>query len=65
MSGDRPVVSWSPDLNESGTKDERAYQVFGCASLLEGEWVQMTQENCRTLRFFKVIVSMPTPFDGE
>ena len=51
-----PVLSWEPDLNESGTKSERLYKVYGKASLSDAEWVYPTN----TLhRFFKVTVEMP------
>ena len=51
-----PVVMWEPDLNESGTKSERLYKVYGKESLSDVDWVYPTNS---LHRFFKVTVEMP------
>jgi hypothetical protein len=50
-----PVVSWTPDLNEGGTKHERVYTVEGCERLTDGNWGPTNAAS----RFFRVKVSMP------
>ena len=50
-----PVVSWTPDLNEGGTKHERVYTVEGKASLADKDWGPTNT----TTRFFRVKVQMP------
>ncbi len=51
----QPVISWSPDLNEGGTKQERVYTVEGRESLTEGSWGPTNANS----RFFKVKVDLP------
>lgn len=51
-----PVLMWEPDLNESGTKSERLYKVYGKESLSDVDWVYPTNS---LHRFFKVTVEMP------
>ena len=52
-----PVVTWEPDLNESGTKSERLYKVYGREGLGdETPWQYPTNS---LHRFFKVTVEMP------
>ena len=52
-----PVVTWEPDLNESGTKLERLYKVYGRESLdAANPWQYPTNS---LHRFFKVTVEMP------
>ena len=49
-----PVVKWSPDLNEGGTRNERVYTVEGQERLGEG-WGPTNAAS----RFFRVKVAMP------
>ncbi|MBP5787870.1 MAG: hypothetical protein J6Y19_08665, partial [Kiritimatiellae bacterium] len=49
-----PKVSWEPDLNEGGKKNEREYVVEGKPGMLE-EWGATNSES----RFFRVKVGMP------
>ncbi len=49
-----PVVKWSPDLNEGGTKHERVYTVEGKVNLTDS-WAPTNAAS----RFFRVKVSMP------
>lgn len=52
---DLPAVSWTPDLNEDGTKHERDYVVEGKTNLVDAAWIPT---NAAT-RFFRVRVRMP------
>ena len=49
-----PKVSWEPDLNEGGKKNEREYVVEGKPGMME-EWGTTNSES----RFFRVKVEMP------
>ena len=49
------VVSWTPDLNEGGTKAERVYTVEGKTNLGDGSWGPTNEAS----RFFRVKVEMP------
>jgi len=52
-----PLVKWSPDLNEEGTKSLRNYKIWGKESLdEESPWQYPTNA---LHRFFKVTVEMP------
>ena len=56
MDGEgNPVITWEPDLNEGGTKQERVYTVEGCESLTDGVWGPTNAAS----RFFRVKVGMP------
>ena len=59
----KPIVSWTPDLNEGGTKSERVYRVLGAKSLgASAEWDDITDiadPDAEGYRFFKVSVEMP------
>lgn len=59
----KPVVSWTPDLNEGGTKSERVYRVLGSKSLgASAQWDDITDiadPDAEGYRFFKVKVKMP------
>ena len=59
----KPIVSWSPDLNDGGTKNERVYRVFGSKSLgASAEWddiTDITNPDAEGYRFFKATVEMP------
>jgi hypothetical protein len=63
MEGGKPVISWTPDLNAGGTKQERVYRVFGRSSLTEGDWSELRIENGELrigeCRFFRVKVTLP------
>ena len=50
-----PVVSWTPDLNEGGTKHERVYTVEGKTNLTDTAWGPTNEAT----RFFRVKVQMP------
>lgn len=52
---DPPRVTWTPDLNEGGTKGERVYTVEGKASLGDESWGPTNGST----RFFRVKVSLP------
>ncbi|MBQ6103169.1 MAG: hypothetical protein IJL06_05800, partial [Kiritimatiellae bacterium] len=52
---DPPRVSWTPDLNEGGTKNERVYTVEGKTNLVDRSWGPTNEST----RFFRVKVSMP------
>ena len=54
MVGGVPVVTWSPDLNEGGTRNERVYTVEGRERLGDG-WGPTYAAS----RFFRVKVGMP------
>lgn len=57
----KPIVSWSPDLNEGGTKSERVYRILGAKSL-GGEWDDVTDvsdPDAEGYRFFKATVELP------
>ena len=63
ISDGRPVIGWTPDLNEGGTKQERVYTIEGRSSLTEGDWEELRIENGELkigeCRFFRVKVAMP------
>jgi len=52
---DPPRVTWSPDLNEGGTKNERVYTVEGKTNLVDTSWGPTNEAT----RFFRVKVEMP------
>ena len=56
MDGDRPVVTWTPDLNEDGRYNRRVYTVWGKTNLTDKAWHSQTNE---ASRFFKFTVDMP------
>ena len=57
-----PVITWSPDLNENGTKNIRRYITSGKTSLTDKTWMVMDDvpiaERSR-YHFFRVSVEMP------
>ena len=60
----KPVVKWSPDLNENGTKNERVYRVLGAKELgAAAQWDDVTDLQDygaeHGYRFFKVDVELP------
>ncbi len=63
MENGKPVIGWTPDLNEGGTKQERVYIVEGRPSLTEGDWEELRIENGELrigdCRFFRVKVTLP------
>ena len=56
MSGDKPKITWTPDLNEGGTKDLRVYRTFG-AKTPDGQWFEVKGDE-EKYNFFKVSVEM-------
>lgn len=54
MADGTPCVTWTPDLNEGGTKRERVYTVEG-KQTLTNDWGEVNTES----RFFRVKVEMP------
>lgn len=59
MVDGKSVVTWTPDLNEDGTKSVRTYKTWGKNSLDADEWLEVTPENQDDMRFFRVTVGMP------
>lgn len=59
MVDGKSVVTWTPDLNEEGTKSVRTYKTWGKDSLDADKWLEVTPENQDDMRFFKVTVGMP------
>ncbi len=64
MDGEgRPVITWEPDLNEGGTKQQRVYRVLGAKALgATAQWDDVTDSadsGAEGYRFFKVKVEMP------
>lgn len=59
----KPVVTWTPDLNEGGTKSERVYRVLGAKELgAAAQWDDVTDvedPDAEGYRFFKAAVEMP------
>jgi hypothetical protein len=59
----KPIVTWSPDLNQNGKEKVRLYKTFGTECLGDSElWVDMdgVSDSSRTLfKFFKVTVGLP------
>ena len=55
MEGGKPVIGWTPDLNEGGTKQDRVYTVEGRESLTSGSWGPTNAAS----RFFRVKVALP------
>ena len=57
-----PVVEWDPDLNEGGTKSERAYKLLGKRLLSEDDWTELpdgVDVDAGEWRFFRVRVKLP------
>lgn len=55
------IISWDPDLNENGMKNERVYRILGAKSL-GGPWDDVTDIvdlDAEGYRFFKATVEMP------
>ncbi len=52
---DPPRVTWTPDLNEGGTKSERVYTVEGKTNLVDESWGPTNEST----RFYRVKVSLP------
>ena len=59
----KPVVTWTPDLNEGGKKSERVYRVLGAKELgAAAQWDDVTDvedPDAEGYRFFKAAVEMP------
>lgn len=57
----KPVVTWTPDLNEGGLKSVRNYRIYGCEQM-GGDWKDMrtvSDVDKSKYHFFKVLVEMP------
>lgn len=50
-------ITWSPDLNEGGTKAECVYKVWG-SKTLDGQWFEV-DGNEADYNFFTVTVELP------
>ena len=62
MEDGKLKVTFSPDLNEDGTKAVRVYQVNGKRKAEEGEWedlTDVTDYDAEGWRFFRVKVELP------
>ena len=60
MKDGKPVITWSPDLNEgAGKNGVRAYRVLGKDSLDDAAWTEVPDGEECDYRFFKVTVEMP------
>jgi len=56
FDGGTPIISWTPDLNENGTKSIRIYKIWGRETLGDdSKWEYPTNS---LHRFFKVTVEM-------
>lgn len=51
-----PKITWSPDL--SNAEKPRTYTTLGKATLLDADWVPVTEANKANMRFFKVTVEV-------
>ena len=58
MADGEPRISWTPDLNEGGTKSERVYRIFGKVSLSDGDWEEIEPHQVESYRFFTVSVEL-------
>ena len=56
MDGSRPVIHWTPDLNENGLYRLRSYTIWGKTNLYDTAWHSPTNN---ASRFFKVTVEVP------
>ncbi len=58
-----PRISWHPDLNDGGTRQERVYRILGAKTLDQAvQWADvsnMVYPEADGYRFFKVVVEMP------
>ena len=54
----KPIVTWSPDLNDNGAKSVRTYRVMGAKELGSG-WTEVPEGGEDQFRYFKVDVSLP------
>ena len=57
-----PVVEWEPDLNDGGTKSERAYKLLGKRQLSDEKWEEVpdgVDVDTEGWRFFQVRVELP------
>ena len=61
MENGNPIIGWTPDLNEGGTKQERVYTIEGRSSLTEGDWEELRIENGE-LRIGREASLFPLPY---
>ena len=57
MEGTTPVIEWEPDTPE--LRASRTYRTLGKKTLLDGRWLEITDEDPSAYNFFKVTVEMP------
>lgn len=56
MVDGKPVITWTPDLNEGGTKSVRKYTILGSSNLKN--WVEVSAGQEKDYNFFKVFVAV-------
>ena len=56
MVDGKPVITWTPDLNEGGTKSVRKYTILGSSNLKN--WVEVSAGQEKDYNFFKVSVTV-------
>ena len=56
MVDGNPVITWTPDLNEGGTKSVRKYTILGSSNLKN--WVEVSAGQEKDYNFFKVSVTV-------
>ena len=56
MVDGKPVITWTPDLNEGGTKSVRKYTILGSSNLKN--WVEVSAGQEKDYNFFKVSVAV-------
>ena len=60
MVDGKPVVTWSPDMNDgTGKVGAREYRIWGKEYLDEVNWSEVPDGEVENYRFFKVTVDMP------
>jgi hypothetical protein len=60
MVDGKPVVTWSPDMNDgAGKVGVREYKIWGKEHLDEVNWSEVSDGETENYRFFKVTVDMP------
>ena len=57
MEGTAPVITWKPDTPE--LRATRVYKTLGKKTLMDKDWVDMTDKNKSEYHFFKVTVDLP------
>ena len=57
MEGNTPVVTWVPDTPE--LRASRVYRTLGKKTLLDANWIDVTDKDKSEYHFFKVTVDLP------